>query len=545
MNTIEKLGDDETFRQIVERSITSFEDNELTEVAKYSFYNCDKLANVSIPNATTLGECAFRGCANLNSLDLPKVTSMGSNAFYGCRLLPEISFPLLTTMPSSAFYNCSELATLDLPKVIRIFDSAFCNTKVTALNFPLVTSVGSSAFSNCSSLSTAKFPKATSIGSSAFSSCSSMSSLIVGTELGDETAICTLGGTSSLPSSIGAIYVPYNLQDKYKTATNWSSFASKIQGYEQPVACQSLTITAENVPGYQTFTTIHWEATCTYSIEGMMQTGTKVFKGDAVSDTFGANPSGESSRQVEVSYTFLSKTATTTITQDKYIGNPVGGKIYYIDNTADGTYEFYDAEGNLMSDVSVGSTPSYYKVLTAGSKDKYYVYHDELYDSLQWGKYYTLVGATGTAIGTGKSNTATLLATDAVLDSTTIWYKLQQIRNASTGECNDWFVPSKDEVEALRLAIGCTTSTSGAVVVDAGAVTGGTIAGTADGKTHYRSSSGTYYCYPSDTKFLNNYIRSSSESSAQYSWLWVYNTQYWDSDYYKTNNNSVFFARAF
>ena len=31
MNTIEKLGDDETFRQIVERSITSFEDNELTE----------------------------------------------------------------------------------------------------------------------------------------------------------------------------------------------------------------------------------------------------------------------------------------------------------------------------------------------------------------------------------------------------------------------------------------------------------------------------------------------------------------------------------
>ena len=91
MNTIEKLGDEETFRQIVERSITSFEDNELTEVARYSFYSCNKLADVSIPNATTLGECAFRGCANLNSLDLPKVTSTSNSIFRGCSLLQEIS----------------------------------------------------------------------------------------------------------------------------------------------------------------------------------------------------------------------------------------------------------------------------------------------------------------------------------------------------------------------------------------------------------------------------------------------------------------------
>ena len=510
MNTIEKLGDDETFRQIVERSITSFEDNELTKVAKYSFYNCDKLASVIIPNATTLGECAFRGCANLNSLNLLKVTSMGSNAFYGCRLLPEISFPLLTTVPSSAFYNCSELATLDLPKVIRIFDSAFCNTKVTALNFPLVTSVGSSAFSNCSSLSTAKFPKATSIGSSAFSRCSSMSSLIVGTELGDETAICTLGGTSSLPSSIRAIYVPYNLQDKYKTATNWSSFASKIQGYEQPVACQSLTITAEDVPGYKTSTIVHYEAVCTYSIEGMMQTGTKLFKGDAVSDTFSANPSEESSRQVEVLYTFLGQTATTTITQDKYMGNPVGGTIFYIDDTAAGEYEFYDADGNVISDVKVGDKPALYKVLTPGTKDKYYVCDTTLYPNSRWTYYkngnyvYNSLGATGTAIGTGKTNTNIVMAADdgayIASDSNgypTIWYQLQQTR-ATTG-CNDWFIPSKGEMDAVR--------TAGII------------------------------------SFSGKYIWPSSESSSDNAWNW--NSNYWNNYNSKYSRSSVFFARAF
>ena len=247
-----------------------------------------------------------------------------------------------------------------------------------------------------------------------------------------------------------------------------------------------------------------------------MQTGTKVFKGNAVSDTFGTNPSGESSRQVEVSYTFLGQTATTTITQDKYLGNPVGGKIYYIDDTADGTYSFYDAEGNLMSNVSVGSTPSYYKVLTAGSKDKYYVYHDELYDKLQWGKYYTTTGASGTAIGTGKSNTATLLATDAVSSTDTIWYKLQQTRDAFTGGNNDWFVPSKDEIEELRLA------------VNSGSITGGAIAGSS-----YRTS-----------VFKNKYPWSSSESSSQYALLWNYIDQIW-GDSYKYGGYSVFFARAF
>ena len=511
MNTIEKLGDDETFRQIVERSITSFEDNELTEVGEYSFYNCDKLVSVIIPNATTLETYAFRGCANLNSLNLLKVTSMGDNAFRGCSLLPEISFPLLTTVPSSAFYNCSELATLDLPKVIRIFDSAFCNTKVTALNFPLVTSVETSAFNNCKNLSTAKFPKATSIGNYAFNNCTNMASIIVGTELEDKTAICTLGSTDSLPSSIGAIYVPYNLQDKYKTATNWSSFADKIQGYEQPVVCQSLTITADNVAWYQTSTMIHWEATCTYSIEGMMQPGTMVFKGDVASDTFEKNLSSDSSRSIEVSYTFLGKTATTTITQGKHAGDPLGGTIFYIDDTADGAYEFYDAEGNVISSVAVGDSPAMYKVLTPGTKDKYYVCDTTLYPNSRWtyyknGNYVINNLGTGTAIGTGKTNTNIVMTADdgAYITSDangypTIWYQLSQARSLSLGGNTDWFIPSKDEMDKVH--------TSGII------------------------------------PFSGKYIWSSSEFGSSNAWYWSSNS--WSNYRYKNEYQSVFFVRAF
>ena len=423
LNTIEKLGDEETFRQIVERSITSFTDDELTAIASYSFAGCQKLQ--------------------------------------------EVSLPLITTLPGYAFYKCSNL----------------CN---------------------------AKFPKVTSIRDNVFDSCSSLSSLIVGTELDDETAICTLNYTNAIPSSIGVIYVPYNLVEKYKTATNWSSFADKIQGYEVPVLCQSLTITAEDVPGYKTSTTIHYEAVCTYSIEGMMQTGTMVFKGNVTSDTFGKNPSSDSSRSIEVSYTFLGKTATATITQGKYVGDPLGGTIFYIDDTADGVYEFYDAEGNVISSVAVGDSPAMYKVLTPGTKDKYYVCNTTLYPNSRWtyhknGNYVlNSLGATGTAIGTGKTNTNIVMAADdgAYITSdsngySTIWYQLQQTR-ATTG-CNDWFIPSKDEMDAVQ--------TAGII------------------------------------SFSNKYIWSSSEYSSRYAWTW--NNSNWRENFSKYNYFSVFFVRAF
>ena len=470
MNTIEKLGEEETFRNIVERSITDFEDSEIEVIGWAAFYKCKALTSASFPVATSI-----RG-----------------SAFYFCNALTSVSFPVATSIGDSAFYECNAL---------------------TSVSFPAVTSIEDSAFSYCSKLTSVKLPVVASIGSYAFSDCSELTTMYIGTE---SSTVCTLSNTNAIPSNITNIYVPAELVDSYKTATNWSSFADKIQSYETPVSCQSLTITAEDVPWYETSVKIHYEAVCTYSIEGMMQTGTKVFKGDVVSDTFGTNSSEESSRQVEVSYTFLGQTATTTITQGKHLGNPVGGKIFYIDDTADGTYLFYDVGGNPIPEVSVGSTPRSYTVLTAGSKDKYYVYHDAIYDSLTWGMSGTTTGATGTEIGTGKSNTAKLLATDAVSSTDTIWYKLQQIRNASTGGCNDWFVPSKDEIEKLRLA------------VNSGSITGGAIAGSS-----YTGS-----------VFKHQYLWSSSEYSNQYAWFWYYSSQSWDYDG-KYGGNSVFFARAF
>lgn len=240
--------------------------------------------------------------------------------------------------------------------------------------------------------------------------------------------------------------------------------------------------------------------------------------------------------------------------------DPVGGTIFYIDDTADGTYEFYDTDGNVIENVQVGDKPYAYKIVTPGSKDKYYVYHDEVYDNLRWtyykdGVYVYEPLSTSDNIGSGKTNTEIAMTKDngayITADSNghpTIWYQLQQVRNAKAGGCDDWFVPSRDEAEELRKAIGFQTANP--VILPAGRVTGGVIAGTADGQAHYIYSDGTeeYTCYPSATKFLDTNMWSSGGVSFKKEVpLWVYVAQAWlainSGD--KSYPNSVFFTRAF
>ena len=207
---------------------------------------------------------------------------------------------------------------------------------------------------------------------------------------------------------------------------------------------------------------------------------------------------------------------------------PVGGTIFYIDDTADGKYEFFDADGNVIETVHVGDKPYAYKVVTSGSKDKYYIYHDEVYTYKRWtyceDEDYTFEFLdTLETVGSGKTNTEKIMAeNDGIYVSKdsgglpTIWYQLQQTRLAKVGGCDDWFIPARDEIEELRKA------------VESGNITGGTIAGSS-----YEESIFTY-----------KWIWSSSESSSQYAWFWDYFDQGW-GDNGKYDGLSVFFERAF
>ena len=272
--------------------------------------------------------------------------------------------------------------------------------------------------------------------------------------------------------------------------------------------------------------------------------------------------------------------APTLTRQDCF---PIGGRLYYVNPLGDGEYDFFKSDGTLVTEAQVAAaflsadsalltSLVAYRVRKAGTIDKYYVYHDAVFTSKRW-TYYdpeTIVEGdprydsrwpgyafeslgTSREIGQGKLNTQKIMAKDggAYVQANsngqpTVWYKIKEMRDALIGGCDDWFLPSDKELEELRKAIGFEkiTTSDDPVIVPAGAVTGGVIAGTADGQAHYRDYQTTRTCYPSATSFLSQYLWASSENSSVDVWNWYYNYQYWHY-HYKDYTYSVVGVRAF
>ena len=111
---------------------------------------------------------------------------------------------------------------IEMQRFIDIIEgTSFINDRITTVKDKL--------FSGCTSLTTVNLAKCTSIGYSAFAGCTNLTTIIL-----SNNQVVTLGGpdafnNSSIARRTGYIYVPDNLVDSYKTATNWSTYANQIK----------------------------------------------------------------------------------------------------------------------------------------------------------------------------------------------------------------------------------------------------------------------------------------------------------------------------
>lgn len=207
------MNTEEGYIQAFSKANINLPDN-LETIGNYSFYGCDSWVLTSLPSTLkTIGEYGFYNCLKLAITELPNsIIKIGRSAFAQCSNLALKNLPSeINTIEERSFYNCANL-------VIQVIPSK-------------VTSIGANAFYNCSSINNLSITGAiTSIGSGAFYGCANLSVL----RLRGVTKVPTISSNSLTNTPIakgtGYIYVPTNLLDSFKSATNWSKYADRIYG---------------------------------------------------------------------------------------------------------------------------------------------------------------------------------------------------------------------------------------------------------------------------------------------------------------------------
>ena len=251
-----------------------------------------KITSVYAPQCETIGENAFYHCSSLARFNMSLCRSISTRAFWYCTSLSSVSLPVCETIGDDAFYSCNISGTLSLPECTYIGRAAFAyNSRITAISLPNCLSMDGYVFSNCS-ITNAYLPKCTAVGFGVFRGWSvggvnnsplrtlsmpalvdinnygygngafddlvrlTTASFVSLTRMGDRafmgcwclislyllgSSVCVLDGSAAFSStpiagysastkSTPHIYVKQSLLTAYKTAANWSYFASRFVG---------------------------------------------------------------------------------------------------------------------------------------------------------------------------------------------------------------------------------------------------------------------------------------------------------------------------
>lgn len=200
------VSDTDTFRSYADK-IRAISSGSSSEGSLEDAILQDQLIDYTNDRITRLRDSALRATDNMTSVSFANVLVVGKESLAYNEALTSIDLPACTDAGEAAFFENYELTEVNLPKLKNI---------------------GLMGFMNCFALEEIELPSITDIPTQCFFDCESLTSLIL-----SSPTMTTLGATNALTGTPiangeGYIYVPADLVDTYKSATNWQTYANQI-----------------------------------------------------------------------------------------------------------------------------------------------------------------------------------------------------------------------------------------------------------------------------------------------------------------------------
>lgn len=242
--------------EFLENPITEYTNNRIIKVGSNKFAGNTLITEVHFANVEEIEDRAFNSTSKLAIADMPKVKKVGAYAFNSTLITGESPmFDSIETLAGmNAFWNCSKLGDVNMPNLISgIPQNTFNNSGLTSFRADKVVCetailAGNTAFSGCKNLKYVHFDKLQIVGTQwfnscivlekaefnsvktfrgyAFQGCSALKTLVIRTP--DVVASIDSNMFHSFTFT-GTVYVPDNLVEQYKAATNWSVYADNIK----------------------------------------------------------------------------------------------------------------------------------------------------------------------------------------------------------------------------------------------------------------------------------------------------------------------------
>lgn len=187
---------------ISDDNLLTLNDDDIVSLRERAFYNCEILGDVNLQNLESTDAYVFYGCTNMKTFSAHKLTTVQAYTFYSCGKLVSVDLPEVVSVQSAAFNTCSALKKLVLPKCKSMNgDDIFRPSGIVTIDM-----LGGTDGKFACNMYTVN----------------SFQTLV----LRDTSGVTPLTGRFKETVSI---YVPDELVEQYKVATNWSTYATQIK----------------------------------------------------------------------------------------------------------------------------------------------------------------------------------------------------------------------------------------------------------------------------------------------------------------------------